>query len=95
MRFPAGIFKVKDRSMEPGLVSGDFLLVTSACGKPKVGDIVVLRHPSKSIYIVKRVSAINGRKVFVIGDNKDQSEDSRNFGSIDMRSIIGKVVLKV
>jgi nickel-type superoxide dismutase maturation protease len=95
VRFPAGIFKVKDKSMEPGLVSGDFLFVTSACGKPKVGDIVVLKHPSKSIYIVKRVSAINGCEVFVIGDNKDQSEDSRDFGSIDVRSIMGKVVFKI
>ena len=32
-------------------------------------------------------------KIYVIGDNKPQSEDSRRFGPVDMADVIGKVVV--
>jgi signal peptidase I len=32
-------------------------------------------------------------QVYVLGDNKDHSEDSRKFGPVPMKEIIGKVVV--
>ena len=33
-------------------------------------------------------------KVYVLGDNRAQSEDSRYFGPVDLTSILGKVVVR-
>ena len=95
MRFPVGIFRARDRSMEPSILPGDFLIVSRSSKRLRVGDMVVLRHPTMSMHIVKRISAISNSKVFVTGDNKAESEDSRKFGSVGQRSIIGKIVFKI
>ncbi len=92
---PIKIFRVSDSSMEPSLHSGDYLIVNRWYRALKVGDIVVLRHPGKNISIVKRISTISGKLLFVVGDNSGSSEDSRSFGSLDKSSVIGKVIMKV
>ena len=61
--------------------------------KPKIGDIVVIRLKGKEI--IKRIQKTNDRRIFVQGDNKKESTDSRNFGLIDKSEIIGKVILVV
>jgi signal peptidase I len=33
-------------------------------------------------------------KVYVLGDNRAQSEDSRYFGAVDLKSLLGKVVVR-
>ncbi len=90
---PIRIFRVSDRSMEPAVTAGDYLIVNRWYGRLRVGNMVVLRHPSKNISIVKRVSAISSR-IYVVGDNKEESEDSRHFGSVSRGSILGKVILR-
>ncbi len=92
---PIRIFKVRDRSMEPAIREGDYLIVSRWYGRLRVGDIVVLRHPNKDIMIVKRISTISSSKIYVIGDNKALSEDSRKFGGVDRGRVIGKVLLRV
>lgn len=59
-------------------------------GKPQVGDIVVIKVGDKEM--VKRVQKVHDREVFVGGDNKKGSHDSRHFGPVNMNQIIGKVV---
>ncbi len=58
--------------------------------KPKIGDIVVMRLDGKEI--VKRIQKVDGRKIFIEGDNPLQSTDSRQIGPIDISQITGKVV---
>lgn len=58
--------------------------------RPKIGDIVVIRHQGKEM--IKRIQKYDDRQVFVTGDNKKESTDSRNFGLIDKSNIIGKVI---
>jgi nickel-type superoxide dismutase maturation protease len=91
---PIRIFRVSDRSMEPAVKEGDYLIVSRWYRRLRVGDIVVLRHPTKNISIVKRISTVSSNSVHVIGDNKEFSEDSRKFGSLDMERVVGKVILR-
>lgn len=58
--------------------------------EPKIGDIVVIRH--NGLEKIKRIKKIYYRKVWVEGDNKENSTDSRNFGPISRVEIVGKVV---
>ncbi len=92
MKLPIRIFRVAERSMEPTIHSGAYVLAN--CLKPKVrpGDIVVIRYPKEGIIMVKRVSSINGDEVFIQGDNPKESLDSRHFGAVKSGDVIGKVI---
>ena len=66
--------------------------------KPKVGDIAVFNSPeNEERFLVKRITEIkseNGRIMYyLMGDNRDHSHDSRVFGWIPERLIVGKVHL--
>ena len=60
--------------------------------KPKVGDIVVIKMGDKEI--VKRVQKVDDRHIFVVGDNQNESMDSRDFGEISINNIVGKLVYR-
>ncbi|MCL5438662.1 MAG: S26 family signal peptidase [Patescibacteria group bacterium] len=64
---------------------------------PKIGDVVVLRNPEKKLkdkkYIIKKINKIYGGKYFVVGMNLKESTDSRSFGLVAKKEIIGKVLL--
>lgn len=78
--------------MQPTIKDGTAVLVNRLAyffKKPKVGDIVVLKRQK---YIIKRIAAIKKEQVFVIGDNKKESNDSRHFGWIGKDNILGKVI---
>ncbi len=95
MRFPIRIFRVADSSMEPGLSPGDYIFVNGFSQKVRVNDVVVMRHPSKNIYIVKRVRRISGSKFYLLGDNAKNSEDSRKFGALERDGLVGKLVFRL
>lgn len=59
---------------------------------PAVGDLVVLNREK---YIIKRIKKIDGDRFFVEGDNSRESTDSRNFGWINRKEIVGKVIYKI
>lgn len=85
--------RVVGHSMMPGLKQNQIVIVSSIpylFRKPKIGDIVVLKREER--YIIKRIVKIAGNKIFVEGDNKKASTDSRNFGWIERREIVGKVI---
>jgi signal peptidase I len=74
---------------------------------PQKGDIVIFVPPDdRSIKFIKRIEALPGDAyidadgikkpiphgfVYVLGDNREYSVDSRQFGLIPLRDIIGKV----
>lgn len=76
--------------MNPTLVEGQDILSFNLFYKPKVGDIVVIKYDGKEM--VKRVEKIENGQIFVEGDNKQESTDSRDFGSVSKDKIIGKVI---
>jgi nickel-type superoxide dismutase maturation protease len=90
------VFRVEGDSMTPVLRSGDLVLVNSHA-EIGIGDIVVARHPFKqSVTIIKRVAEIlAGERYFLLSDNSKESADSRQFGAILRKDILGKAEARI
>ena len=89
-------FKIAGHSMSPSFSEDDNVLVSSLpylVTKPKINDVVVFEKYNR-LYI-KRISEVKEGKYFLIGDNKNDSEDSRRFGLVKPDQIRGKVILKI
>ncbi|MDQ6671195.1 MAG: nickel-type superoxide dismutase maturation protease [Chloroflexota bacterium] len=94
-RLPVRGFVVRDTSMRPALSPGDRLLVGRWL-RPRRRDLVVVRDPHQpSVYLVKRVASLepNG-DVVLLADNPNVSRDSRHFGAVPGRLIVGRVVFR-
>src|SRR3989344_3861020 len=76
--------------MFPTLKEGQDILSINWFVNPKVGDVVVIKYGGREM--VKRVEKIDGERVFVVGDNPNESTDSRDFGPLNSDDIVGKVV---
>ena len=75
--------------------------------EPKVGDVVVAKSPTDSTQTVcKRVIALEGQRtpsgklvppgrVWLEGDNKSNSTDSRDYGAIPLALIEGRVICRI
>ena len=90
-------FVVSGKSMEPKFYNGDKLFVSERfykLRKPRVGDAVIIKDPRDKRLILKRIESIEGKKYFVRGDNIEWSTDSRAFGAVHFKDIVGKVIVK-
>lgn len=104
--FVFDIVKVKGNSMYPTLNNND-IVVVNKLAQIQNNDIVVLKNPIANGFIIKRVIKSSGNYIyyknkkiilksnefFVMGDNRKQSTDSRNFGIINTDMIVGVVQL--
>ena len=90
------IFKIEGESMFPALKEGDLVLINPHA-ELEIGDIVLAQHPFKqSVRIIKRIAEIlPGEKYILLGDNLPESSDSRSFGAIAARDILGKAEAKI
>lgn len=63
---------------------------------PRPGDIVLAHHPFKrDVVMLKRVDHITSEgRVFLVGDNRLESSDSRSFGALPPARLIGRVLGK-
>lgn len=58
----------------------------------RVGDVVLARRPDRpEIEMVKRIAAIDGSRLTLMGDNPAQSTDSRLFGPVDRAFVIAVI----
>ena len=89
------IFIIEGDSMLPTLKQGDCVFINPSA-KPKVGDIVLFLHPFKqSVKVVKRLAQITSDgRYFLVGDNALESTDSRSFGAISAKDILGVAVCR-
>ncbi|HWQ28696.1 MAG TPA: nickel-type superoxide dismutase maturation protease [Dehalococcoidia bacterium] len=90
--------RVEGDSMAPAYSPGDRLLVNRLAylfRRPRPGDVVVLRDPEvPGRLLLKRVAAVEEGRYVVLGDNTAESRDSRRFGPVRRRDIVGKAVLR-
>ena len=84
--------------MLPSFNEGDYLLVCNIAyllSKPRLKDVVIAKHPNNNTLIIKRISKISGRRYYLSGDNEEESSDSKDFGVLGRKEIIGKVFFKI
>ena len=86
--------EVAGLSMAPTLQPGDRLVVWRTTSV-RPGDIVAAsdpRQPERTV--LKRVMSVHPDGVFLLGDNPGQSTDSRQFGNVPIKSLLGKAVYR-
>jgi signal peptidase I len=102
--FVARRITVRGRSMAPALLPGERLLfdrLVYVRDRPRAGDVVWVAHPLQpELRIVKRVAGVPGDTLdgrtlgrgeyWVLGDNTDESTDSRKFGPVRRRDLLGR-----
>ncbi|MDQ1515020.1 MAG: hypothetical protein QOE80_850 [Actinomycetota bacterium] len=96
---PLRRLEVTGESMVPTLLPGDRLLVLRGLGplRPaiRVGDLVALADPRlPARTMIKRVAGLEGKRLFVRGDNDGASTDSRHFGPVEPAAVRGRVVYR-
>lgn len=79
--------RVLGKSMLPAYRPGDIVIMARA--KPAVGAVVVARMAGTDV--IKRVTAIAKDKLYLQGDNHADSVDSREYGPVHRRDIVGVV----
>ena len=91
--------------MSPNFNDGDWLLFRLLPAKSKadelVGKVVLIQRRSnlgEDFLQVKRVIKVhndtNETEIWVEGDNKSASTDSRSWGALDSSEVIGRLLLR-
>jgi signal peptidase I len=101
---PVSRYVVDGPSMEPAYRAGNRLIVNRLAylrRPPAIGDVVVLRDPEDGgRLLIKRVAAppdghrADSARLWVLGDNSAESRDSRAFGFVERRGVVGKAWLR-
>jgi len=86
--------------MLPRLKDGELYIGYRYTFTPKVtvGKIYIFKPPyfkTERRYVIKRAALCNNRKVYFLGDNPEESYDSRDYGLIEAKNIVGKLLVKV
>lgn len=80
--------------MEPALRNGEWWLVRRT-SRVRAGDVALIAHPRRpDALIVKRLARRDRDGWWVLGDNADASEDSRNFGAVPEANVVGRVTAR-
>ena len=86
---------VTGRSMEPALRAGDWIVVSRLGRPPRVGEIVLLRDPrDPDRLVLKRVASVADGACIVLGDQAEESTDSRTFGPVQLADVLGRAVFR-
>src|SRR5205823_3653222 len=99
------VVTVVGSSMAPTLDDGDRVLVVRRWLRPvRRGDIVAARIDTIPLpraderrppLVIKRAATVAGDGVFLLGDNGSASDDSRVWGALPVREIVGVMVRRL
>lgn len=94
-----GIAKISGNSMYPTLKDGDWVII-DVYALEEDEDIVVLDTSDTELgtdFIIKRYyeEKSESNKIWLEGDNKENSYDSRNYGLFDRNNIKGKAIFDI
>jgi len=89
-------YEVQGASMSPALLPGDFIMVDRMAYRgrmPRPGEIVLAPDPrQRERLLVKRVERVDIHgSVWLLGDNSEESTDSRQFGAVPREDVVGRV----
>ena len=84
-------------SMFPTLTDGEFYLGRRIFNKSKceIGEIYVYRPPyedEQEKFVIKRLADIKDGKYFFLGDNAEDSYDSRYYGYVNSENVVAKLI---
>lgn len=85
-----GITVVEGESMQPAIADGSIVVFNRLEKTYEADDIVIAQADGQQI--IKRIQSIDEEEVFLIGDNREESLDSRSFGTVNMEAIRGRVI---
>lgn len=86
------IRRIAGRSMEPHFYDGD-IVVFRHRKLYATQDVVMAIIENKEV--IKRINQMHGGNAYLLGDNPDQSTDSRKYGFISATQIKGRVILRI
>ncbi len=89
------LLKITGSSLLPDFREGDFVLafkIPFLKLRCRRGDVVVFKHPRYGLMIKKIEKVSNSGTRLIVHGTHPFSIDSRNFGPIDARDTVGKVV---
>ena len=86
--------EVHGNSMCPTLSPGDRLIAVRGL-RVRPGDVVAVRDPRQPArIIVKRAAARTPAGWQIVGDNPEESTDSRTFGPVGPEQLLGRIVYR-
>jgi len=80
--------RIAGDSMEPALHHAQ-VVVFRRSGSYNPGQIVMIRQGKREL--IKRIEKVRPDEVYVLGDNRDDSQDSRTFGWVPRDDILGRM----
>jgi nickel-type superoxide dismutase maturation protease len=87
--WPVKIRRVEGRSMLPTLKPGK-IVIGYTFSELKKGNLVIAEHNNQEI--IKRIDDIGDEGLYLVGDNKAESTDSRTYGWINIKAVKAKVI---
>ena len=85
------IRRVVGTSMLPALKPGK-IVIGLGFRRPRIGDIVIVDRDGREL--IKRIAQIGPAGYYLLGDNRDNSTDSRVFGWIKPAMIKAVIIRK-